>query len=102
MRAKKLLSKLDLEIGLFATCYESEEVTGKLTPAAAELLGLSTDCVVVGGAGDCAANGVGTGVVAGGVLSTSIGTSGIMFVHSDKVGMGWLGSGCDEYVYQKV
>jgi xylulokinase len=60
-------------------------VTGKLTTEAAKLLGLTTDCVVVGGAGDCAANGVGTGVVSSGVLSTSIGTSGIMFVHSDKV-----------------
>jgi xylulokinase len=48
-------------------------------------MGLSTDCVVVGGAGDCAANGIGTGVVTSGTLSTSIGTSGIMFVHSDEV-----------------
>lgn len=83
--SKKLLSKLGLDIDLLATCYESEEVTGKLTAEAAELLGLSTECVVVGGAGDCAANAVGTGVVESGVLSTSIGTSGIMFVHSDKV-----------------
>jgi xylulokinase len=83
--SKKLLEKLELDIDLFAKCYESEEVTGKLTPAVAKELGLSTDCVVVGGAGDCAANGVGTGVVASGELSTSIGTSGIMFVHSDKV-----------------
>jgi len=83
--SKKLLDKLELDIDLLARCYESEEVTGKLTPAVANELGLSTDCVVVGGAGDCAANGVGTGVVSSGVLSTSIGTSGIMFVHSDKM-----------------
>ncbi|MAR12061.1 MAG: xylulokinase [Blastopirellula sp.] len=83
--SKPLLSKLDLDPQLFATCYESEQVTGKLLPAVAKQLGLSTDCVVVGGAGDCAANGVGTGVVKKGVLSTSIGTSGVMFVHSDKV-----------------
>jgi xylulokinase len=83
--SKKLLEKLELDISLLARCYESEEVTGKLLPAVAKELGLSTDCLVVGGAGDCAANGVGTGVVATGVLSTSIGTSGIMFVHSDKM-----------------
>lgn len=83
--SKKLLSKLELDIDLFGKCYESEQVTGKLTPQAAKQLGLTTDCVVVGGAGDCAANGVGTGVVKKGVLSTSIGTSGIMFVHSDEV-----------------
>jgi xylulokinase len=81
----QLLSKLELDVDLFAKCYESEEVTGKLTAAAAKELGLTEDCVVVGGAGDCAANALGTGVVKTGVLSTSIGTSGIMFVHSDKV-----------------
>jgi xylulokinase len=83
--SKKLLSALDLDLDLLATCYESEDVTGKLTAEAAKLLGLSTDCVVVGGAGDCAAGAVGNGIVARGVLSTSIGTSGVVFVHSDKL-----------------
>jgi xylulokinase len=83
--SKPLLSKLELDIDLFAKCYESEEVTGKLSRTAAEELGLSTDCVVVGGAGDCAAGAVGNGIVRKGVLSTSIGTSGIMFVHSDTM-----------------
>ena len=59
--SKPLLSKLELDADLFAKCYESEEVTGNLTPEAAKLLGLTTSCVVVGGAGDCAANAVGTG-----------------------------------------
>lgn len=83
--SKELLSKLELDESLLATCYESEEVTGKLTSEAADLLGLSTDCVVVGGAGDCAAGAVGNGIVGRGVLSTSVGTSGVMFVHSDEV-----------------
>jgi xylulokinase len=89
--SKKLLSALELDIDLFARCYESEEVTGRLTPHAAKLLGLSTDCVVVGGAGDCAAGAVGNGIVVKGVLSTSIGTSGVMFVHSDEVKIDPLG-----------
>jgi xylulokinase len=89
--SKKLLAKLELDESLLATCYESEQVTGKLTPAVARQLGLSTDCVVVGGAGDCAANAVGTGVVSRGTLSASIGTSGVMFVHSDKVQVDPLG-----------
>jgi xylulokinase len=83
--SKPLLSKLELDEDLFARCYESEEVTGRLTRTVARSLGLTTDCVVVGGAGDCAANGVGTGIVRSGELSTSIGTSGVMFVHSDTV-----------------
>ncbi len=83
--SKELLSALQLDESLLATCYESEQVTGRLTREAAGLLGLSTDCVVVGGAGDCAAGAVGNGIVQRGVLSTSIGTSGVMFVHSDEV-----------------
>jgi xylulokinase len=83
--SKPLLSKLELDESLLAKCYESEEVTGKLTRETAKELGLTTDCAVVGGAGDQAAGAVGNGIVNRGTLSTSIGTSGIMFVHSDEV-----------------
>ena len=83
--SKTLLNKLDLDESLLGEVFESEDVTGNLTKGAAKTLGLTTDCVVVGGAGDCAANAVGTGVVKSGILSTSIGTSGVMFVHSDEV-----------------
>ncbi len=89
--SKKLLSALDLDVDLLANCYESEDVTGRLTPDAAKALGLTSECVVVGGAGDCAAGAVGNGIVAKGVLSTSIGTSGVMFVHSDDVKIDPLG-----------
>ena len=87
----ELLSALQLDQNLFGRCYESEDVTGKLTPDVAKQLGLSTDCVVVGGAGDCAAGAVGNGIVGTGVLSTSIGTSGVMFVHSDDIKFDPLG-----------
>jgi xylulokinase len=40
--------------------------------------------MVVGGAGDCAAGAVGNGIVRQGLLLTSIGTSGVVFVHSEK------------------
>jgi xylulokinase len=80
----KLLGKLDLDPELLPRVVESDEVTGTLTTQAAKTLGLTTDCKVVGGAGDCAAGAVGNGVVKQGVLSTSIGTSGVLFVHSDR------------------
>lgn len=80
----KLLGKLSLDSGLLPRVVESSEVTGTLTSEAAKSLGLTTACLVVGGAGDCAAGAVGNGVVKRGVLSTSIGTSGVMFVHSDR------------------
>jgi len=79
----ELLGKLELDSSLLARCYESEEVTGTLSREAAKMLGLSTECLVVGGAGDCAAGAVGNGIVRPGVLSTSIGTSGVVFVHAE-------------------
>jgi xylulokinase len=82
--SKALLGKLELDESLLPTCYESEEVTGTLTPEAAKLLGLTTACKLVGGAGDCAAGAVGNGIVKPGLLATSIGTSGVVFVHSDQ------------------
>ncbi|MBB3207872.1 xylulokinase [Rhodopirellula rubra] len=82
--SSQLLGKLDLDSDLLPRVVESEEVTGTLTTAAAKKLGLTTDCKVVGGAGDCAAGAIGNGIVKKGLLSTSIGTSGVMFVHSDE------------------
>jgi len=81
--SQKLLDLLELDRSLLADCYESEDVTGKLTPSVAELLGLTTECVVVGGAGDCAAGAVGSGIVKPGIVSTSLGTSGVFFFHSE-------------------
>ncbi|MDR2169725.1 MAG: xylulokinase [Planctomycetaceae bacterium] len=83
--SKELLGKLKLDVDYFGKVYESEDVTGNLTAEVAKLLGLTTDCVVVGGAGDCAAGAIGNGVVGEGILSTSIGTSGVMFVYSDEI-----------------
>ncbi|MEW4456283.1 xylulokinase [Bremerella sp. JC817] len=80
-----LLSKLELDRDLLGKVYESEDVTGTLTKKAARQLGLTTECVVVGGAGDCAANALGNGVVKKGILASSLGTSGVMFVHSDEM-----------------
>ncbi len=87
----ELLSKLELDRSLLGDLYESEEVTGNLTREAAAELGLSTDCLVVGGAGDNAAGAVGNGIVTTGTLWTSIGTSGVMFAHSDTVQVDPLG-----------
>ena len=82
--SKKLLGKIDLDVDLLPRVVESGEVTGTLSRTAAKALGLTTACKVVGGAGDCAAGAVGNGVVKKGIVSTSIGTSGVMFVHSDQ------------------
>ncbi len=83
--SRELLQRLELPPEWFPRCYESHEVTGTLRPEVAAELGLRPETVVVAGAGDCAAGAVGNGIVRSGVLSTSIGTSGVMFVHCDQV-----------------
>jgi xylulokinase len=63
---------------------ESPEITHTLTPGAAAAMGLRAGTPVVGGAGDCAAGAIGTGVTRAGRLSVSIGTSGVLFAHADR------------------
>ncbi len=62
--------------------YESFQTVGRLTPRAAEELGLTTQVQVAAGAGDNAAAAVGTGVVGEGGCNISLGTSGTVFISS--------------------
>jgi xylulokinase len=80
----KLLELLGIERSLLPRVYESQEVTGQLTAEAAEELGLLADIPVVGGAGDQAAGAVGNGIVSTGIVSATLGTSGVVFAHSDQ------------------
>lgn len=66
---------------------EGPDVTGGLLPEVATELGLPAGLPVVAGGGDNAAAAVGTGVVRAGVVSSSIGTSGVLFAHSDAVAL---------------
>lgn len=59
--------------------YESYEVTGTVTEEVKKLLGLEGEILVVGGAGDQAAGAVGTGTVKEGIVSVTLGTSGVVF-----------------------
>lgn len=79
-----LIDKLHLDASILPQAFECDQVTGKLTSSAAEQLGLTTDCLVVAGAGDNAAGGIGNGIVQPGEVSTSIGTSGVIFAYLDK------------------
>ena len=63
---------------------ESFDAAGMLSSEAAKLLGLGEDVKVVAGAGDNAAAAVGTGTVGDGDCNISLGTSGTIFISSDK------------------
>jgi xylulokinase len=64
--------------------YESPEVTGTISAAAAAATGLKAGTPVVGGGGDQAASAVGNGIVRSGIVSCTIGTSGVVFAHTDS------------------
>ena len=67
--------------------FESYEVIGTLLPEIAEELGLPAGAKVVAGAGDNAAAAVGTGTVGDGACNISLGTSGTIFISSNKFGV---------------
>lgn len=81
----EILSLLGIDRSLLGEMYESCQVTGKVTKAAAEATGLAEGTVVVGGAGDNAAAAIGTGVVEEGKAFTTLGTSGVIFAHAGQV-----------------
>ncbi len=83
--SREILSALEIDETLLGKVYESSDVTGTLTQAMAETLGLCAGTPVVGGAGDNAAAAVGTGVVADGKAFTTIGTSGVVFAHTSDI-----------------
>ncbi len=87
----EVLGKLDLNRSMLGKVYESQEITGTIHGKAAELTGLKVGTPVVGGGGDQAAGAVGNGIVKSGVISSTIGTSGVVFAHSDKVSIDPLG-----------
>jgi len=79
----RLLGLLDIDKTLLPQLYESPQVTGTLSDQGARALGLRPGTAVVGGGGDQAAGAVGNGIVAPGIVSATLGTSGVVFAHSD-------------------
>ena len=83
--SKPVLEALQVDAGLLPECYESEEVSSKVSAAAAEELGLAQGTAIVGGGGDQAAGATGNGIVKHGIISATLGTSGVVFAFADDV-----------------
>lgn len=95
--SKELLGKLDLDPSLLPACYESPEVSAQVSATGASATGLARGTPVVGGGGDQPAGAVGNGIVRSGVVSATMGTSGVVFAHADQLGfdpLGRLQRGC--------
>lgn len=82
--SNEIMSALGLDADLFPPVFESVERTGAVNAAAAAETGLLEGTTVVAGAGDNAAGAVGMGIVKPGMLSATIGTSGVIFAVTDE------------------
>jgi len=79
-----LLDKLHIDKALLPSLVESPDIAGVLTHQAAKEIGLAPGTPVVGGGGDQAAGAVGNGIVSPGLVSASLGTSGVVFAAADS------------------
>jgi xylulokinase len=89
--SEEVLAKLSIDPSLLPPVRESCEVAGHITKEIAALTGLAEGTPVVGGAGDNAAAAIGTGTVEAGRAFATIGTSGVIFAHSDSVAIDYPG-----------
>ncbi|MCA8984149.1 MAG: xylulokinase [Planctomycetaceae bacterium] len=83
--SQPLLSKLEIDPALLPLMHESEDITGVLSERVSAELGLPAGIPVVGGGGDQAASAIGNGIVKKGVVSATMGTSGVVFAHSEEM-----------------
>ena len=81
-----LLGKLELDRALLPDCFESPEVSSEVSAIGAEATGLAVGTSIVGGAGDQPAGAIGNGIVRPGAVSATLGTSGVVFAHTDRLG----------------
>ncbi len=80
----ELLDALEIPRAWMPVLHESPEPAGRVSAEAAAATGCCAGVPVCGGAGDQAAGAVGTGIVEPGAVSVTIGTSGVVFAHTDR------------------
>ena len=85
--SREMLDLCGITEGQMPRLFESYETVGTLRPEVAARLGLSSDVRVCAGAGDNAAAAIGTGTVGEGACNISLGTSGTIFISSEKFGV---------------
>ena len=82
--SKEMLSLCGLDEAQMPRLYESFAPVGTLLPEIADALALPKSVVVAAGAGDNAAAAVGTGTIGQGSCNISLGTSGTIFIASQR------------------
>lgn len=82
--ATELLAAIDVPSEWMPECFESYVPSTRISAEAAAATGLRAGTPVVGGGGDQAAGAVGNGIVESGIISSTVGTSGVVFAFSDE------------------
>ena len=81
----KVLRAIDAGLSVkLPPLFPSDQPAGRLKPAIANALGLSTDVLVSAGGGDNMMGAIGTGNTRQGVITASFGTSGTIYACSEK------------------
>jgi xylulokinase len=83
--SQELAEALGVDRTILPRVYESSEISGRISTEAATATGLAAGTPVVGGGGDQAASAVGNGIVSPGIVSCTLGTSGVVFAHMEQV-----------------
>lgn len=81
--SEEVLRAVGIEQCLLPSLAESSHVCGKISARAAKATGLKPGTPVVAGAGDQAAGAIGMGIIRSGMVSATIGTSGVVFAATD-------------------
>lgn len=81
----EMLRLLDIPRDILPRLGEGHEVTAKVNAAAAQETGLTEGTPIVSGAGDQPASAVGAGIITEGIVSVTIGTSGVVFASTDHM-----------------
>ncbi|MBN1265917.1 MAG: xylulokinase [Anaerolineales bacterium] len=82
--SSEVLQALGINPNWMPETFEGTAITGLISSTAAQETGLREGTPVVAGGGDQAAAAVGTGAVKEGIVSLSLGTSGVVFATTDK------------------
>jgi len=80
----EVLGALEIPVEWLPRVLEGPERSGVVWDDVAAALALPPGIPVAAGGGDNAAAAIGTGITRPGLLSSSIGTSGVLFAHSDE------------------
>ncbi len=82
--SNELIDTFEINENLLPKVFQSSKPIGNITKEVSDITGLSTETIVVAGAGDQAAAALGNGIIKENTASISLGTSGVVFTAIDE------------------